>query len=202
MVSPPESEKASRIFTFFPVRFFYDEVFRDRLAPAGIAFHVIGRGGEEPLADVFSDTRVVRHGFVDDLYELLGGMAVMVNPMIQGGGMKNKVLEAFASGIPVVSTTLGLDGIDAQAGVHCQAADSPEGLADAVFALLEDEALARRQARSARQLVEEQYTWTGSAARLKAVIGDLAVASGAATGPGPLAAHRAAEGAVTRETSG
>lgn len=184
------------------VRYFYEQVFRDRLAPEGVGFHVIGRGGDAPLGEVFRDPRVTRHGFVDDLYELLGGLAVMVNPMVQGGGMKNKVLEAFACGIPVVSTTLGLDGIDAEPGVQCRTADDPAGFADATLGLLNDRQCADTQARAARALVEERYIWPRSADLLRGIIGGLAGGPDALSGRAPPVLPARASAEISRETSG
>lgn len=184
------------------IRFFYERIFREKLAPAGIGFHVIGRGGDGPLAAVFRDSLVTRHGFVDDIYGLLGGPAVMVNPMIQGGGMKNKVLEAFACGIPVVSTALGLDGINAQAGIHCLVAEDAPEFADAVRKLLDDEQYSLEQARSARRLVEDHYTWAQSAGGLKALITDLVQSHSVGDGKFSSNLRETKIDKVTREVSG
>jgi glycosyltransferase involved in cell wall biosynthesis len=181
------------------VRYFYEQVFRPHLVDKDVRLHIVGRGGDGHLAAVFRDPRVTRHGFVDDLYELLGRHALMVNPMVQGGGMKNKVLEAFACGIPVVSTGLGLDGIDAQAGIHCQVADDPATFARLALGLLDDPELSRRQAYAARQLVEEHYTWARSAAQLGKIITEMADECSARVGHSPADATSRASETITRE---
>jgi glycosyltransferase involved in cell wall biosynthesis len=64
----------------------------------------------------------------------------------------------MASGLPVVSTSLGVAGIDAQTGVNCLVADTPELFTRSVEWLLTDRSLSARMARSARELVERKYT--------------------------------------------
>jgi glycosyltransferase involved in cell wall biosynthesis len=73
--------------------------------------------------------------------------------------MRVKILEAFARGIPVVSTRIGVEGIDARDQVHLLVADEPAQFADAVLRLLRDPALAARLASAGRQLVEQVYDW-------------------------------------------
>jgi glycosyltransferase involved in cell wall biosynthesis len=166
------------------VRHFHERVFKPYLSGRGLSFEIIGRGGEQQLAEVFASEGVTRHGFVDDLYDLLGRQGVMINPMIQGGGMKNKVLEAFASGIPVVSTPLGLDGIEARDAEHCIIASTPEELAAGVLRLVDHPELARRMGTAARSLVAARYTWRRSAGTLKDLIDRLVTPIDAVPGPG------------------
>jgi glycosyltransferase involved in cell wall biosynthesis len=73
--------------------------------------------------------------------------------------MRVKILEAFARGIPVVSTTIGVEGIDAEPGRHLLVADRPADFAAAVLRLLDDPAEAARLAGAARRLLEERYDW-------------------------------------------
>ena len=70
-----------------------------------------------------------------------------------------KILEAFGAGRPVVSTTLGAEGIEAEPGRHLLIADTAEGLADAVAGLLRDPARCQALAHEARRLAEERYGW-------------------------------------------
>ena len=65
------------------------------------------------------------HGFVDDLFSLPRKRR-MVNPMIEGSGLKNKVLEALAIYLPVVSTHMGVEAINGKEGRHFLVADDPE----------------------------------------------------------------------------
>jgi glycosyltransferase involved in cell wall biosynthesis len=144
------------------VKFFYEQVFLPHLADKDVAFEIIGRGGEAHLAEVFRDPRVIHHGFSKDLYALLSRQGAMVNPMVEGGGLKNKVLEAFACGIPVVSTSLGLDGIAASDGRHCLIANNPEAFGSQVLAVLDSSHDWRKMAAEARSLVLQKYSWTSA----------------------------------------
>jgi glycosyltransferase involved in cell wall biosynthesis len=107
-------------------------------------------------------------GRVEDLAACYRRAAVFVNPIVSGGGMRGKVLEAFASGRPVVSTTLGMEGIAATSGVECDVADDPAELAPAVVALLRDGERRRARGAAARALVERLYDAPGVFARLEA----------------------------------
>ncbi len=85
--------------------------------------------------------------------------AMMAVPVRAGGGMRVRILEAFARGIPVVTTTVGLEGIRAEHGTHVLVADSPHAFAGCVLQLLDDPQMGRRLAEQGRRLVEEHYDW-------------------------------------------
>lgn len=98
-------------------------------------------------------------GYVADLQPLLRKAAVLVVPLHSGSGMRVKILEAFARGIPVVSTTVGVEGIDARPEEHLLVADTPEAFAASVIRILREPETAARLASAARALVEQQYDW-------------------------------------------
>ena len=91
-------------------------------------------------------------GFVDDVMEPLRRYALFVCPILSGSGVRVKLLEAFASGIPVVSTRIGAEGLAANDGEICELADDPEEFAQKVIRLLSDQreasALAQRHAKT------------------------------------------------------
>lgn len=95
-------------------------------------------------------------GFVEDVREPLSECAVFVCPILSGSGMRVKLLEAFAAGIPVVSTTIGAEGL-AGSGDTCLLADSPEQFSTSVLRLFEDPEQAARLAERARALVESSF---------------------------------------------
>jgi glycosyltransferase involved in cell wall biosynthesis len=111
--------------------------------------------------------RIEVTGKVDDLRPHLASAAVTVVPLRIGGGTRFKILEAMAMARPVVSTSLGAEGIDAQAGVDLLIADEPPAFARAVGRALDDQALAAQLGSSGRALVEARYTWKASAHRLE-----------------------------------
>ncbi len=94
-------------------------------------------------------------GFVDDVREPLGRYAVFVCPILSGSGMRVKLLEAFAAGIPVVSTRLGAEGLSSTDGETCALADDPAEFAAKIVELFDDAARARELAQRARDRVVE-----------------------------------------------
>jgi glycosyltransferase involved in cell wall biosynthesis len=108
-------------------------------------------------------------GYVADLEPLLRQSAVLIVPVHAGSGMRVKILEAFARGIPVVSTRIGVEGIDARPGEHLLVADEPREFAEATIRILQDRRLATRLARAGRQLVESRYDWRTALAGLDSI---------------------------------
>jgi len=112
-------------------------------------------GSDPPPQSLLLDSAgaVEMRGFVEDIRDPLGRYAVFVCPILSGSGMRVKLLEAFAAGIPVVSTRLGAEGLVDEDGTLCSLADDPERFAAAVVELFEDQEKAARMARTARELV-------------------------------------------------
>jgi glycosyltransferase involved in cell wall biosynthesis len=84
---------------------------------------------------------------------------ICVCPILEGGGTRLKILDAMAMGKPVVSTTIGCEGLRVTNGENILVADTPEEFADKVKLLLETEELQRKLGRAARALVEGEYSW-------------------------------------------
>lgn len=157
------------------VRFFYEYVYRPHLAPAGIEWCVVGRDAERWLQEEAQRDYGIRlTGFVDNIYSVLAEYPIMVNPMRIGSGLKNKVLEAFAMGLAVVSTGLGIEAISmAREGVDHIRADEPATIASAVKLLIENESLRLSIINNARRVVLEHYTWNKVARDLDALLSSL-----------------------------
>jgi glycosyltransferase involved in cell wall biosynthesis len=100
-----------------------------------------------------------------------------------GGGFRGKVLEAMASGVPVVSTALGAEGLPARQGENMLLAESPEELAGATIRLLQDRDLARRIAFNARELVVERYSWQKGVEILEQVLEEVVRGQGPGSSP-------------------
>lgn len=96
-------------------------------------------------------------GYVDDVRDALARYAVFICPILTGSGVRVKLLEAFAAGIPVVSTTIGAEGLCRFDGDTCALADSEEAFAARALALLQDPDGAAELARRARAHVEESW---------------------------------------------
>ena len=96
-------------------------------------------------------------GFVDDVRDHVAGSAVFVIPLRVGGGTRIKAFEAMAMGCPVVSTSIGIEGLPITDGEHYLEADEPEAMAQRIASLLEDGAARERLSIAARELVEARY---------------------------------------------
>jgi len=133
--------------------------------------------GARPPQEVVSlgeqDPNIIVTGYVPDLGDILRQSAMMIIPLRAGGGMRVKILNGLAQGLPMVSTTLGAEGIDVRQNEHILLADSPTKFAAAVLRLLTDRPFADRLGLNARRLAEEKYdyrqacrTWDGIYASL------------------------------------
>ena len=92
-------------------------------------------------------------GYVDDLDDVLADAGVAVAPLRHGSGTRIKILDAWARGLPVVSTTVGADGLDAVDGVHLLIGDDAVSFAAAIVRVLEDPTLAAGLGSAGRELV-------------------------------------------------
>ncbi len=97
------------------------------------------------------------HGYVADVTPFWTSTGALAVPLLSGGGVRVKILEAMAMGIPVISTTIGCEGLAVRNGEHLLVADNPETFARACATVLRDKELALHLARNARQLILEQY---------------------------------------------
>lgn len=112
-------------------------------------------------------------GWVPDVRPHLSTASVVVVPLLAGGGTRLKVLEALSCGRAVVSTSLGVEGIDVVDGEELLIRDSPADFASAVVTLLEDLALRRRLGDRARALALGRYSWNHSVIALEALHDDI-----------------------------
>lgn len=132
-------------------------------------FYVVG---QRPVAEVRalpeSDPSIEVTGYVEDVQPYIANSACLIVPLRSGGGMRVKILEALARGIPVVSTTIGYEGIDLIPGEHLLVADTPQAFAEAVVRFQRDPELGARIAAAGRRRVEERYDWRAVCAAMDA----------------------------------
>jgi len=126
--------------------------------------------------------RVVVTGFVPDIAVELARADIVAVPVRYGSGTRVKILEAFAHRIPVVSTAVGVEGIDAADGVHLLVGDSPETFATACAALLVESPFRTRLVDEAQRRLLELYRWTDIRERIgelaRSIVDDSALAAG------------------------
>jgi len=133
-------------------------------------FDVLGaRPPQELLAMNGNSSGIHVTGYVADPTAFVSKAGAMVVPLLAGGGMRVKILNALAQGLPVVTTSLGCEGIDVVPGVHLLVADEPSDFARAVLRLLDNPAYATELGRNGRKLIETQYDYRQAYQPLDAV---------------------------------
>lgn len=155
------------------------------LLPKDVVFRVIGKGADEEVAQLGTLSSQIRlEGFTPSLSESLAGVPIMMNYMTLGSGIKNKVLEAFAWRLAVVSTARGVEGFQGIVdGDHYIRAETPEEFASAIQRLLNDEPLRTTICDKAQQFME-MYRWENIGKRLVEMVGT-AAANGKQSGQVP-----------------
>ena len=121
--------------------------------------------GTSPSADLlrFAAHDVTFTGFVEDVRPHLARASVVIAPLRIGGGTRLKILEAMAMAAPVVSTSLGAEGLAVTSGRELILADTAEAFASETVRVLRDDALGEKLGRAGRRLVETSYDWRASA---------------------------------------
>ncbi len=136
---------------------------------------LVGRSPPEFLRRRLAATPGVElYADVKDVRPFLAQAALMVVPLRIGGGSRLKILEAFASGLPVISTKVGAEGLDASHGTHFTAVDTVENMTTAILENLRNSRLASSVVGRARRLVEDRYDWEILADRLGTIWVDAA----------------------------
>lgn len=134
-------------------------------------FLVVGRGPTGDMLELAKrDPSIEITGQVDDVRPYFRRSDVFVCPVRMGGGFRGKVLEAMASGVPVVSTRLGAEGLPAEDGKNILLAETPEDIALKVINLLKDCELKNDIAKNARDLMTERFSWKSGVDVLEGVL--------------------------------
>jgi polysaccharide biosynthesis protein PslH len=158
---------------FDAVRWFADRVFpKVQRFERDAEFRVIGQAGPG-LEDLGRRRGVRLTGHVPELEAELAQLSVLVAPIRFGGGTRFKILEAFAHGIPMVSTTIGAEGIDARDGEHLLLRDDPAAFARAIVDLHRDPIGRNRLIAAAAELYESRYAWEHGVAAVQHVVAEL-----------------------------
>jgi len=142
------------------VLYFHKEIWpRIKEQIPDIKFYVVGQGPPPEIQNLSQDQAIIITGRVDDVRAYLKKGRVFICPVRLGGGFRGKILEAMAMGQPVVSTSLGAEGIPASNRENILIADNPEEFTQAVSDLLSDDSLLDKIRNNARKLMEEKYAW-------------------------------------------
>jgi glycosyltransferase involved in cell wall biosynthesis len=140
---------------------FAQEVFPQVLAQLPEArFVIIGKDPPQEVRDLSVQAHNVQvTGYVPDPAPYLAETAVFVVPLRAAGGMRVKILDAWCWGMPIVSTSIGAEGIAVRDGQDILIGDTPKAFAQAVARVLKDPALGERLRQNGRRRVEERYNW-------------------------------------------
>ncbi len=130
---------------------------------------IVGRNPPDDLVARFAGQGVRFTGFVDDIREHVESGDVSVIPLRVGSGTRIKAFEAMALGRPVVSTRIGIEGLDITEGEHFLPADGEAEFAAAILALLEDAPRGAAMAQAARHLLEARFSWSHVARQFEAI---------------------------------
>ncbi|MBN1699403.1 MAG: glycosyltransferase [Spirochaetales bacterium] len=140
------------------VDWFYRHVFPIiEAAINGVIWYIVGPDPGNGIKSFASDPRIIVTGAVDDIRPYLARAAIFINPVVSGGGMRGKVLEAMAMHKPVVSTTIGMEGIEVRPDHDAFVRDTPEAFAEGVVTLMKSASLRKEIGANGRRLVEEKY---------------------------------------------
>lgn len=129
-----------------------------------IKFHIVGQCSKNLKVELgIKDTdNVVFSGFVDDLNSYLAEMDIFISPLFIGSGMKNKILKSMSIGIPIVCTSLSIDGIDEmENGVNCLICDSHSGKIwkEQLLGLLANDKLKQKFSENTISIAKTNYNW-------------------------------------------
>jgi len=105
----------------------------------------------------------------DETAEIFRQAYILLAPIRAGGGTSYKIIEAMASGVGVVTTNLGIEGLEAKNNVHVLSSEYEDEMADLILNLIDDHSLYRKITLNARKLVEEKYDWKTIALKLNEV---------------------------------
>jgi glycosyltransferase involved in cell wall biosynthesis len=124
-----------------------------------ISLSIAGMNPPPEVAALTSDPRVEVIANPNDMREIAAKCSLTVVPLRLGGGTRIKILDSFAMGLPVVSTSLGCEGLSVREGKDILIRDDPGQFADGVLLVLSDDDLADRLRVNGRRLAEERYDW-------------------------------------------
>jgi glycosyltransferase involved in cell wall biosynthesis len=155
------------------IRWFASEVFPliTRQVP-GVSLTILGKNPPADFLQMAAENPgvITVTGYVPELKPYMEQAALMVIPVRAGSGMRVRILEALALAMPLVTTTVGLEGIDAQPGEEVLVADTAEDFAAQVIRLMGDEDLQVKLAENGRRLAERFYDWRVVLTKLDQVI--------------------------------
>ena len=152
------------------IYFYYDILPLLREKIPDIKFYIVGQKPPAEIRKMAEKDKVIVTGFVESVKPYFDKSMISVIPVRLGGGFRGKSLEAMASGVPVVSTSLGVEGVEGKNGEHFLLAETPHEFADKIHLLLTDEELHQKLSKNGRKLMIEKYSWQVGVKKLEKIL--------------------------------
>lgn len=152
------------------VKYFIEEIYPKVLEKRNIPFWIVGRNPSKYIEQLGNEDNITVTGSVPDVRQYLGKKTIFITPMISGTGIKNKILEAMSMKLPVVSTSIGISGIDAQDGEEFLLADDSKIFAEKIIKLLDEPEFSDFIGDNARKFVKNNYSWEHSIHKMEDII--------------------------------
>lgn len=188
---PPEEDSCQRArlvfhggFSWYPNSAALEHLVRAhwpkiRAQVPGVEFHVAGHSMSAPLRELCERHGIVVRGYVEDVFEVVATCGLYVAPMVAGGGVKNKIMEAMAAGVPVVTNTMGAEALPPEARQVVAIRDDPQEFADYVRDVMADPARWSELRRQTRLAAEHCFDWRHRRAEFMSLLTAAVAASGA-----------------------
>ena len=148
--------------------FFLEKIWPDlSLRRPEIRLLLVGQSPPELARSVINSDRIDTPGYVDDARLYLRQGDIYIVPIRVGSGTRLKILDAFASGIPLVSTSIGCEGLEVVDREHLLIRDKPEDFIKGIVELLDSAEMRSHLASAGRRFVEENYSWDSIGEKLR-----------------------------------
>lgn len=141
------------------VKYFIEKIYPEVLKEISVNFYIVGRNPSDYIKRLSENPNICVTGSVDDVRKYLTKGTIFITPMISGTGIKNKILEAMSMELAVISTSIGISGINADNNIHYLLADTPDEFKKKIIQLNNDRTLREDLGINARLFVEKNYSW-------------------------------------------
>lgn len=134
---------------------------------------IVGREADKHFSSR-EDKSIKIYANVPDIRKFYQEATCLLAPIRKGGGTKYKILEAMASGLPVVTTSIGAEGLEIENNKNVKIADTPTNLAKGTYEILINKEQSQSLAKNARELIENKYSWDSIAEKLNFLYNEIA----------------------------
>ena len=142
------------------VQWFLEEVWQSFAKEnPGVGLYIVGSNPPLSIQKWTGTMGVTVTGFVEDVMPMMHRCTAMIVPLLSGSGMRIKIVEAMAASLPVISTSIGIEGIKAIRDVHALVADQPNDIRSSMKRLLDDGDLHQNLVEKGKDLVKNEYEW-------------------------------------------